>query len=238
MSGRAALLELLFPPRCAVCRDATPRGSAVCPSCMRHLAAEFALETTCAVCGKPAASCVCKSEPFSFSRCISAFAYGPRVSDAVALLKQQPDSPVAGQFALLMADALRRALPGARFDAVTEVPMPPDEVARRGHNQARTLALLISGILEISHRETPLVRHQTAVAQHTLSAGQRAEHARNSYGAAPNGTVLGRVLLVDDVITTGSTLDRCAALLKGCGAGEVVCLTAATALLHEDNWLL
>jgi predicted amidophosphoribosyltransferase len=79
-----------------------------------------------------------------------------------------------------------------------------------------------------------LTRHENAVSQHTLSAGRRAENARSSYAAAQNGTIFGRVLLVDDVMTTGATLDRCAALLRRCGAREVVCLTAATTLLRDE----
>ena len=226
----ALLIDLLFPPRCAVCREATPIGTALCPGCFDRLPQALLIADRCRICGKTTESCVCRAgAPFSFSRAASAFLYEPQVHDLIDCLKTQPQSPVAGQLAELMAQAFVAQLAAAGpFDAVTEVPMSAESTAKRGHNQAKTLAQRLSARLNLSYLPSLIDCDEKKQAQHTLPYAQRFENVQKSYLQRAGAACAGRILLVDDVMTTGATLDCCARLLLQCGAAEVCCLTAAT----------
>ena len=235
--NRTLLLDLLFPPRCAVCREVTPFGTALCPECVRRLPQALHAAERCPVCGKPVESCVCREgQPFCFSRAAAAFFYEQDTHYLINCLKTEPQSPAAGQIAGLMADAFSASgLVGVGpFDAVTEVPMSAGSEARRGHNQAKTLARRLAALLDIPYLPSPLDCDDKKQAQHTLSYARRFENVQKSYRRRAGARCAGRILLVDDVMTTGATLDRCAQLLRQCGVGEVCCLTAATTLRWGD----
>lgn len=230
-------LDLLFPPRCAVCREVTPIGTVLCPECMQYLPEKLFDSNHCSVCGKPVDSCVCREEePFYFSRSVSAFFYEQDTHYLINCLKTQPQSPVVEQVTELMTKAFKLfGLAGdGHFDAVTEVPMSAGNIEKRGHNQARTLAEKLAARLNISYLPSPLICDGKKQAQHTLTYNERFENAQKSYQRQAGATCSGRILLIDDVMTTGATLDRCAQLLCQCGATEVCCLTACTTLRHGD----
>ncbi len=235
--NRSLLLDLVFPPRCAVCREVTPLHTALCPACMQRLPQVLLAAGRCPVCGKPVESCVCREgTPFYFSRSASAFLYEPDTHYLINCLKTQPQSPVAEQIADLMAKAFAASdLAGTGFfDAVTEVPMSAEAAAKRGHNQAKTLAQKLAARLKVAYLPSPLFCDEKKQAQHTLSYTQRFENVQKSYRRQAESACTGRILLVDDVMTTGATLDRCARLLLQCGAAEVCCLTAATTPRRGD----
>lgn len=234
--NRTVFLDLLFPPRCVVCCEVTPIGTAICSECMQRLPEKLLAANRCPTCGKPIESCVCREElPFYFSRSISAFFYEPETHELINCLKTQPQSPVAEQLVTIMAGAFGGCFPAdiGDLDGVTEVPMSAEKMALRGHNQAKTLAEKLAVRLNIRYLPSPLVCGGEKQAQHTLSYSQRFENAQKSYRRTER-TCFGRILLIDDVMTTGATLDRCAQLLKQCGASEVYCLTAATTLRRGD----
>ena len=230
-------LNLLFPPRCCVCEEVTPVKTAICPECLQSLPKELLEQERCSVCGKPNGSCVCRERPFHFSYCTSAFCYDHNTHALIEKLKTLPDSLVAGQLAELMAEALTVNSPvdAYIFDAVTEVPMALTQIQKRGHNQAKTLAQKIAEKMKLSYIDSPIDCAEDKKTQHTLTYHERFVNAEHSYRLRPAAFCSGRILLVDDVMTTGATLDRCAALLLRCGANEVVCLTAATTLRWQDN---
>ncbi|MFV0497538.1 MAG: ComF family protein [Candidatus Fimivivens sp.] len=225
-------LDLFFPPRCVVCHEVTPIGTALCPECILNLSEKIFASVCCSVCGKPAGSCVCKEAPFYFSRCVSAFCYEPVTHYLIHCLKTQPDSPALEQTARLMAQsfAFFKLAGTGQFDAVTEVPMSAENIEKRGHNQAKTLAEMLAIELNTDYLPSPLICNAQKQAQHTLPISQRFENVKKGYRRQLGATCSGRILLVDDVMTTGATLDRCAQLLRQCGAADVCCLTAATTL--------
>ena len=229
--NRLRLLDLFFPPRCAVCSEVTPLYTALCPVCMQRLPRALFVANRCPVCGKPSESCVCREgTPFYFSRCMSAFLYEPDTHYLINCLKTQPQSPVSEQIAALMAEALAAShlADNARFDAVTEVPMSAGAIAERGHNQAKTLAQKLAVQLGVAYLPSPIFCDEQKQAQHTLSYAQRFENVQKSYRRQAGATCAGHILLIDDVMTTGATLNRCAQLLLQCGAETVCCLTGAT----------
>ncbi len=234
----SGLLDLFFPPRCVVCHEVTPVGTAVCPACVQRLPEKLSAASRCPICGKPIQSCVCRAErPFHFSRSVGVFFYEPETHDLIDCLKTQPENPVAEQLAAMMTQAFAGCFAGNNgcFDAVTEVPMSAESIKKRGHNQAKTLAQKLAARLAIRYLPSPLACDEKKQAQHTLSYAQRFENAQKGYRRQPDAACSGRILLIDDVMTTGATLDRCAQLLRRSGASEICCLTAATTLRRDDT---
>jgi ComF family protein len=119
-------------------------------------------------------------------------------------------------------------------DVVTPVPLHPWRRVQRGFNQADDLARR-AGLPVLR----ALVRTRPTATQTGLSAGARRRNVRNAFGLSPwlrlsTRSVAGRVVvLIDDVRTTGATLEECAAVLKRAGAREVRALTVATATVHH-----
>ena len=159
-------------------------------------------------------------------------AYMPAYSAVAQELKYNYKSQIAFELAQLMADAIFDS--DMYFDAVTEVPMSKSEVLKRGHNQARTLAVYLGQIFNIPHIESPLLRSENSLVQHSLPRDQRFQNAEASFHLSETAAkTSGRILLVDDICTTGATLNRCSKLLMQNGASSVLCATAFTVLRHQ-----
>lgn len=223
------LADWLFPPRCAVCGAVIRIGAALCDDCMDELPAALWLQPRCSRCGKPAGGCICGHyAPPAFDCCTAAILYDNRTAAAIDLLKRTPNSPIAGQLAQLLAQAVREQMAKEHFCCVTAVPMHPAQQQRRGHNQAETLARALAKQLGLAFRPAPLLQGEKKQDQHSLTLQQRIQNAAQSYTLAPNAHLSGNVLLVDDVLTSAATLQSCAALLRQAGAARVCCATAAT----------
>ena len=111
------------------------------------------------------------------------------------------------------------------FNALVYVPMPFKKELKRGYNQSRELAVRLSKILNIPLVENAIGCNEKRYSQHKVRAKHRFENVKGAF--YPNLSLKGRqVLLVDDIKTTGATLDECAKSLLKAGAEEVYCVTA------------
>lgn len=217
------LASLLFPPRCCFCGGIVRDASRPCPSCEKRLS--LILGRKCPLCGAGEELCRCRKQPRDFDRCVSCAYYSGPMKRAIHHFKFRGAPGAAVPLAGLMETALKSELAGIPFDRITFVPMAPARQRMRGYNQAELLARELSrrtgipleGLLEKT-KDTPM--------QHTLNAQERRENLRGSF--AVTGPVRGRtILLVDDVVTTGETLQECARCLRDEGAKAIYCVTAA-----------
>ncbi len=213
MRARDRLLDLIFPPRCPVCGRVTVSGEVFCAPCFEEL-----LRTR-----TPRAPGGGRQ---NFSAFVNVADYDKRTEPAILRLKRIPDSAEAEVFGKALAKEILQRWPEAGFTAVVPVPLSESKLRRRGFNQSETLAAHIAKALDAPLRCDLLLQRDEAPAQHTLTRSQRVLAAARQYAALPGAAVSGRVLLVDDVLTTGATLDRCAGLLKSAGAGDVVAAAA------------
>jgi ComF family protein len=157
--------------------------------------------------------------------------YGGPLEKAVLRLKRVPDRRLARFLARLLAERLAEAGVSGAWDAIVPVPLHPVRLRERGFNQAEILARELAGLLgspmraDLCHRvrETPL--------QSVLARPERLTNVAGAFHALPGGPAPGgRVLVVDDVLTTGATAGEVARALRAAGAGEVWCCAAAHAL--------
>lgn len=195
--------ELIAPSRCAACDAPLRRSSVFCGACASTV--ERATE--------------------SGGACVAAFDYGGAIATAIARLKYEDRADLAPRLARAM-DPVARSFEGA-VDVVVPVPLHPRRLAERGYNQAALLATPIAHRLGVSSKAGALARVRDTPRQVDMDRERRRTNVAGAFAARERLVRGARVLLVDDVRTTGATLDGCARALHEVGARDVRALVLA-----------
>lgn len=226
---RNRLLSLIVPPLCAACREPELSGAALCTDCRARLV--VLPDPRCLRCGAPTSSrspaCrECRRRRLCFDRAWSPFAYEGIARRAVAALKLQGALAVSR---LMAAELASRAPLGLLRGTLVPVPAHRRRRRRHGFNQARAIAAALAreaGLPMVDGLE----RSGATPPQVGLERRARLLNARDSVRVRAGSVVPARAVLVDDVYTTGATLDACARALSAAGAAEVVAVTFARAI--------
>jgi ComF family protein len=225
-AGRQAV-DWLFPPRCAVCGSAE---SFLCLGCRKSL--PRAERPRCPICWQPGDSSVCpkceRSRP-AFDGLRSPYVFGAGARELVHGLKYQHQAVLAEP----MADLLYRYLLDDPLPADVLVPVPlfPRRERVRGYNQSTLLARTLARRLGLTANDRTLVRARNTASQAgTSNVEERRANVRDAFRCRGRQLAGKRVLLIDDVSTTGATLHSCARAALDGGAASVWALTFA----HED----
>ena len=218
----SALLDLLFPPKRPFCEKILEKGQALlCPDCQRDL---------------PWTQGVQGERKLEFiDLCTAPLWYRDKVRESHHRYKFSGVRAYVMPYAVLMAQCVADHLEG-RFDVITWVPLSRKRLRRRGYDQSRLLAQrLVQEVGVPCEHLLKKVRNTTA--QSGLNGeSERRANVLGAYTMCPGVSVAGRrVLLVDDVVTTGATLSECARVLRTAGATEVVCVTVAMAGTEEKS---
>lgn len=224
---KTSLLDLLFPLRCLGCGR---EGSLLCPSCAESL--PRIKQPICRCCGTGIRSgtlCLsCLSHPMSIDGIRSVLLFGGTARQAILGLKYRHLKAMAAPLGELLAGFLRMyPLPG---DVLVPVPLHPRRLRERGYNQAALLAEQTGRLSGLPVAEGWLLRQRDPGTQtRAANAAERRSNVRDAFWCHRELHGEG-VLLIDDVCTTGATLDACASALKSAGAGSVWGLTVAREL--------
>jgi len=233
------LAQTLWPSECAACRkpsaDGNPYFCEACWTRLPRLAAPW-----CACCGAPFAAAAatshspdhrcadCREREPSFDLARAALAYDGPAADAIHLFKYQRRRALARPLSRLLSPCLEEV--GA-VDGVVPVPLHPDRLREREFNQALALAQALCRQTGWPLWWDQLERTRPTTPQVGLDAAGRRRNVRGAFVVARPARVEGRcVALVDDVLTTGSTVNECARALKAAGASRVVVLAVARQL--------
>lgn len=221
-----AILEFVFPARCVVCGD---NGSFFCATC--SASAQLAKPPRCPVCWAAQSDVVCidcSVEPPVFDGLRAAFVYDGAVRTVVQDLKYRGTTALAGPMAELMAESARTYGLDAGADIIVPVPLAGLRQRTRGYNQAEALSRPLAGELRITMRPDALRRVRSTPPQaRSDDAAARRRNVAAAFRAERRDVEDRRVLLVDDVTTTGATISACAVALKEAGARSVWALTFA-----------
>jgi ComF family protein len=217
------VLDLLLPRRCVACARL---GADLCPGCRASL--PFLLGTRCVRCGAPTVWPVsrcreCSGRRLAFASARAAVAYEGAVPALVAAWKER----ALRQLAEVAADALCEAVPEPHADALAFVPPDGDRSVRRGHHPAERLARELGRCWRLPVN-TALRRTGTPRPQRGLTVAKRRRNVAGTFVATQE--VPRRLVLVDDVYTTGSTVSAAASALRKAGARRVDVLTFARAV--------
>lgn len=217
---------LLFPRRCCYCGKVVPPYDEACGEC---LAAVSRIEQpACPHCGRAAQQCVCRGHKNLYTAVAAPYYYEGAARKCIRRLKFSGKTACAQFLAREMAISARSAFGQKAVDIAAYVPMSKKEIKARGYNQSRYLARAVSRELSVEFGDGLLVKLYETRAQRTLKAGERSGNLAGVFDVAEPGRIRDKtVLLCDDVITTGTTLNECARMLLLNGAAEVLCLTAA-----------
>lgn len=234
-----ALAAIFFPAACRICDEDLSSAALlpICDLCRAEIQRFQGLQ--CEFCGRPFASplaaeslqkiCyMCRRGAYQFDRARSFGLYNDALSGTILLLKYESMKPLGGWLARLLEPVVREEFSGAKFDAVVPVPLHASRQRERGFNQAELIARPLAKRLGLRMATYLLVRTRPRPAKSVLSLRERWESVRGAYETRAGAKVDKlRILLVDDVFTTGATLDACARALREAGATSVHGVTVA-----------
>ncbi len=225
------LIDLLFPRRCPVCGQIVlPEGALICPGCMTKL--HFIKQPSCKKCGTELISdreeyCPdCLRRHRSFECGVALIRYDTVAQKSMAAIKYKNRR----EYLDFYAEAIARRF-GYFFsekpDAVLiPVPVHPQRLKSRGFNQAGELAVRLGRLTGLSVDQSLLIRTRKTAPQKNLGPEERLRNLRHAFGVAEGadraaGRIPERVILVDDIYTTGSTIEACTRVLLEAGCRQV-----------------
>lgn len=219
-------MSLLFARKCVLCGALLPEDKRLCPDCERLLSPVSG--KTCPKCGREIPYCVCKKAPLHFvSRTAAPFYYVGALRHGVARFKFYGGYGAADFFREKMLETLRAQMPQERFDAVTCVPAGKASRRARGFDQSRLLAEGIARELSVLFEPKLLRRIFETRSQHFLSLPERSGNVLGVFETDEAAVRGKRILLIDDIMTTGYTVGECAKILRLRGGARVCVLVAA-----------
>lgn len=253
------ILNILFPRRCPVCGEIVkPAGSLICPACVRELS--FVKSPVCKKCGKEIVDATmefcedCMVHRHAFEYGIALLNYDETARRIMAQIKYNNKREYLDFFGAAMAKRYGNIIRRMEVDAIVPVPVHQSRLRKRGFNQAELLANVLGERLGIPVRPELLVRTKRTLPQKELSASERLKNLSGAFSAGealtgkhvskrikaawePEESNLGktlkvrRVLLVDDIYTTGSTIEACSRVLRAAGVecvyAAVICITGS-----------
>ena len=230
-------LDFLLPARCSFCGDPvadsgiprfcsrcwselSPVPRPVCPSCGRPFGSPESLTHS------PEHECLaCRTRPPHFDQALAAGLFEGPLREAIHVYKYRPVRSLGKPLAAWMAEQVRITLP---LDLAMPVPLHRNRLRHRGFNQALILAHGVSKHFSIPLIYDNLIRLRSTRPQVELSVHERRSNVKDAFGLVrPREVQEKRILLIDDVFTTGATMNECAKVLKEAGAASVSVLTLA-----------
>lgn len=220
------LSKILFCNRCDFCGEVIELNECLCDRCKSLPKIDGEI---CVLCGYKKDDCICKKKRMEYKGIVAPYYYKDSVITAIYNFKANDMPFLSKRFGREVADTVKNRYENIDFDYITFVPLRPFHQRKRGFNQAQLIADELSKIINVDVLDTLKKSRYTGV-QHYKSFENRTAQIYGSYDvkdSAKSKIIDKNILLIDDVKTTGSTLNECAKMLKIFGAKSVHCATLA-----------
>jgi len=238
MSFLGGLFKAFVPAQCLLC--GRPGAEAFCERCRADV--KPLAEPLCRTCGLPViespdgrcAACRSSRPPYAMAR--GAAVYDGPLKTAIHLLKAKGEKRLVEPLVQMMADWVAHNGGFEKADIIVPVPLHAKKERSRGFNQAQLLASALAARLKVPLEAKAVVKVRATPAQSSISLEDRVYNLQGVF-AVPSADVVKwkRVLVVDDVMSTGSTLAEVAAALKAAGASDIYCFCAARELVRRPH---
>lgn len=232
-------LNLLFPNKCPICDNLSYK--AICKECESKI--KFINEPICLFCGRPLPSNLkskescreCKNKNFKFSSARSIFYYSGVIEKSIKSFKYRKNKKLAKYYIELIKEKnynlkLKDFIKG--IDCVVCVPMHPLKKWERSYNQSEVFAILVSREFNLPFYNI-LYKKSNKQSQTFLSLKDRINNIKGEFFLKKHNLIKHKnILLIDDVFTTGATVNECSKVLKNAGVNEVKVLTLARSIFE------
>jgi ComF family protein len=231
-----SVVDLIYPRNCLFCSEPlaeTERG-VICAACLGTV--KFIEPPFCCRCALPFAGATtenfvcgyCKDLEFHFSRAVAACRGDGVVRESIHRFKYNREMYYGPHLAEWLANAAKQWIDWNQVDAIVSVPLHPRKKRAREFNQAEYLAVALRRVFQVPVLDRNLRRVKETVTQTSLHAKERTANLRDAFATRDAQVLAGkRLVLVDDVFTTGATMDSCAKVLLKAGAEDVIALAVA-----------
>lgn len=221
-------LSLLYPTSCPIChRIVMPKGKLICKDCKEQL--DYIEEPRCKKCSKPIESeteeyCYdCMKHSFHYTYGYAIWSYDDVIQQSMASFKYKNQKEYASFYIEEAILRYREQLIQMKIDVIVPIPIHPARRKQRGYNQAELLARGIAGKLQIAYEDELLFRKKKTKPQNGLNDRERFQNLKDAFGVNLDKIDRYRgkkILLVDDIYTTGSTIELCTKQLLLAGVKE------------------
>lgn len=232
------LLDIIYPPRCHICQGVIEKdredNNRICPDCLSSfttISSPF-----CTICGKPFASLSgenhpcenCLRQPPAYDILAAPYLYEGYLLQAIHQLKYSGKTHLAGSLGALLASFAKGWLEGEKDLMIMPIPLHAKRLRERGFNQSLLLARAMAADLDLEIDFLSLRRKRFTKPQINLKFHERHKNVKNAFEISGRGIIKGKsVILLDDVATTGNTMNECARTLKRAGCEKVYGLVLA-----------
>ena len=227
--------DTVYPPRCPVCDGIlydkkSSKRPLICKECVGKI--KFIDGDICLKCGKLIEDSEeefchdCIKKHFEFKRGVAAFAYSKEMKRSMYGFKYNNRREYGKFYAQSIWDLRKEVIFGWDCDAIIPVPLHIKRQRKRGYNQAKVLAQYLESDLKLPIDDKILFRTKNTIPQKELETKGRKNNIDNAFQTTTNVVKYSKVILVDDIYTTGATINECARVLKLAGVKEVYFVTA------------
>ncbi len=227
------IIDVIFPRKCISCGEIINTDKSFCPECAKQIK-YINPQKRCIRCGLEKSQCMCSGNVYRFEGVVSVFEHNGAPRQAILNFKGAGKIDYSDFFVSEMVKAFKSELSHIKFDALFAVPPEPGFRKNRKFDHTDILARRFSKITGIPYITGVLKAHRVTKSQHKSNREERKKNALKKYYFKKK-IQASVVLLLDDVKTTGSSLDACARQLLFAGADRVFCITALATVRKNDK---
>jgi len=225
------VVDYLFPRRCAICDIAIERNELICESCERQVNYEY--KDTCQKCGRHIGNsdkifCYdCSRKIHEFDKGYSVFDY-QQIKASLYRFKYLGRAEYAKYYAYETYNQFKEVILELKADALVPVPIHKKRKRERGYNQAYEIAKELSKLIDIPVVDNFVIRKKSTIPLKFLDEKGRANNLKKAFTIGSNSVKLRTIIIIDDIYTTGATIDEISRVCRKAGVRKIYFLTVAS----------